>query len=338
MWKPCVTQEHNIQGDSLVVVTGNCQAHYLAAVLAAQGLGLVCVVGRPFGFMAKARGVSPFFADAQHIDELIGRYKAAGHRITLVEQTSPVSDGVAPSWLEAADTHVRFPHIEFQALWPHLSASENAYKPERIRRRWALDLAAMRRSEAKAGWDTALTDHIEASLSSTMLMHTFNHPAGEVCGWLHRRLCEELGLDRGEHRAAFELFAGDIRDQRGISFMSDNPLRPEVIEALDLTWATQGWYGLWAEAIAASAEPDMPRSLRCAQGALAMEGCDQHVRYSEALILEALGDQAGAHQAFGKAYRAYPENRVYADRWLGTFLPLGANPFEAQHALRYEWP
>ena len=338
MWKHGVALEPKQSAEALVLVAGNCQAHYLAATLAAQGLGLVCVVGRPYGFMPQARGVSPYFADHQYIDEIVGRYKAAGSAVILVEQTSPVSDGALESWLRAADVHVRFPHIEAQALWPHLSSSESAYKPDRIRRRWALDLAAMRRSEAKAGWDTALTDHIEASIGSRMLMHTFNHPAGEIAGWLHRRLCEDLGLDRGVHEAGYALMAADIRAENGISFMSDSPLRPEVIEALDLNWAREGWYGLWVEAIAASARPDMAESLRCLRAALAIEGRDPHIHYSEALVLEALGDYQGAHRAFAEAYRAYPKNRVYADRWLGAFLPTTDSPFSAQHAQRFEWP
>ena len=336
MWKPSVADTLNGEGGDLVIVTGNCQAHYLAATLAAQGAGLVCVVGRPFGFMPQARGVSPFFAGQEHVEAIVARFKAEGHAITLVEQTSPVSEGAPRPWLDFIDAHVRFPHIELQSLWPHLSPSEKAYEPDRIRRRWALDLAALRRSEEKAGWDTGLTDYIEASLTSVMLMHTFNHPAGEIMGWLHGRVSRDLGLDQGQRQASFERIAAEIRADRGISFMTDNPLRQQVIDALELSWAREGWCGLWGDAVSASMRPDMVESLRCLQAALALPGCDPHVRYSESLVLEAMGDLKGSHRAIGEAYRAYPGNRVYAERWLEGFVP-GGSPFRLQNDARFEW-
>lgn len=325
--------------ERLVIVLGNCQAHYLAAILAAQGLGLVCIVGQPFGFHPVHRGVRPLFIETGQLDGLAAAARANGRQVVILEQTSPVHPGLDPAVATLADRVIGFPHLEAQALWPHLSGAEHRHDPQRIRRRWALDLAAMRRSEAKAGWNGALCDFIEQSHADLLLFPTFNHPGAHLMSRLHAGLCDRLEADGGLDPVARARAGSDIWAAGGLSFMFDHPVHPAVIEALDLRWARAPWYAAWAASVEAAAAMDFARARAETEAALASAACDPHVFYTYGLVLEALGERGLAHEAFGRAHRAYPQNPEYANRWLIGLRPSPDDPpHPAEPALRATYP
>lgn len=308
-------------GERLILVYGNCQAHWLAGVLNAQGAGLTCIVGEPFGFYPVQRGLSPLFVKAGEVATLARRAQAAGRPVVILEQTSPMNEPLKPRLRKLADRVIRFPHLELRAYWhPWLTRVGDGFAPERIRRQLAFDLAAMRRSEAKAGWTSEISDRIESAHARALMFHTLNHPAGDLMARVHKRICKKLGsvgqpLDRSAQIRAKR----EIVQQDGLHFIMEHPLHDAVIDALELEWARIGWYADWQKGYFAAGAGHHKKALALLESALADPAHDPHLEYSYGQLLEGLGDRAGATAAFGRAHRAYPQNPEYARRWLAGF-------------------
>lgn len=294
----------------LVVVWGNCQAHYLAAILAAQGVGMVCVAGQPFGFVPEHRGVRPFILDIAEITALIRDARAAGRKVIYLEQIGPMSPGVSDALRALADGRVLFPHIDLQALWladqPHSQARQS---PDQIRRRLDLDLAAIRRAFKRAEWEADLADWIAASLSSDRLFHTFNHPRGEIMARLHGEICRRLAAFGALSPVGIDQAQADILAEDGLAFISHLPVSDAVVEALDLRWAREGWYALTRQAWAATLK----------------------------------GDHYASLAAFAAVHRAYPANAEYARQWIEGLrnqkgVPLPVEPELFTRYPNYERP
>lgn len=319
--------------ERLILVYGNCQAHWLAGVLNAQGLGLVCIVGEPFGFYPEQAGLRPLFAPPSAVVELADRARAAGREVIVLEQTSPLQDVMPPAARKMADRIVRFPHLELRSYWhPWLSKVGDGFAPERIRRQLAFDLAAIRRSEAKANMVGLFSDFIETTHKRTLLFNTINHPGSDLMQLLHQRVCGRLAATGDGHRAARVRARQSIRQQRGIGFIMEHPLHDAVINALDLEWARSGWYGDWQKGYFAAGAGHHKKARSLLESAVADPGCDPHVNYSLGMLLEGLGDRNAAIKALGRAHRAYPQNPEYARRWLAGFtLPeAGHHPLLAR--------
>jgi hypothetical protein len=312
---------NDAQPERLVVFYGNCHAHYLAGIFAAQGVGLVCIVGAPFGFVAESRGLRSAYIDAAAVTDVVACARAVGQKVVFVEQSSPVHEGMPVEETRLADVLIRFPHVETQAYWPHLSTAEGRFSIDRIRRRWDFDIAALRRSEAKAGWNSSLSDFIEQTHQSALLFNTFNHPAAGVMSRLHRRISDELEQAGPMDATLTTRASADIDAERGISFMLDHPLARTVVEALKLKWAESDWYEAWISSVEAGGQADFARSKKQIEAALASPDCDAHAYYTYGLVLTAIGDHKAAHQAFGRVHRAYPLNNEYARKWISGLRP-----------------
>lgn len=322
-----------------MLVYGNCQAHWLAGLLAAQGVGLVCIVAAPFGFYPEAGGVRPFFVTPEEAATLATQAKLAGRQVTLLEQTSPLHPGLDAVTLRLGSHVVRFPHLEVRAYWhPWLTRSGDGFAPDRIRRQFEFDLAAMRRSEAKAGWSTALTDHLAASHKHQPHFYTLNHPGADLMQRLHAGICEGIGARGALDQQMYAWAQTEIDASGGISFISEHPLHDSVLDALELEWARQGSYDLWQRAYFAAGAGHHGQALDLLSAALDDPDHDPHLNYTLGKLLLGLGDPAGAMAAFGKAHRAYPQNPEYARLWLGAHTaddPVGSR---LQAELRSRFP
>jgi hypothetical protein len=320
--------------ERLILVYGNCQAHWLAGVLNAQGLGLVCVVGQPFGFYPQQRGQVPLFVSEAEVPVLAERARAAGRAVIMLEQTSPMNEMLKPRLRKLADRTIRFPHLELRAYWhPWLTKVGDGFAPARIQRQFAFDLAAIRRSEAKAGWTNEISDHIEARHAQALLFHTLNHPAGDLMVRLHQRICRKLTTSAAPlDRAAQARARRDITQQDGLHFIMEHPLHGAVIDALELEWARTGWYSDWQTAYFAAGAGHHKKALGLLESVLADPKHDPHVNYTLGILLEGLGDRGAALEAFGRAHRAYPQNPEYARRWLSGYTPseAGEHPLMAR--------
>lgn len=297
-------------------------------MLNAQGAGLVCIVGAPFGFYPEQNGLRPLFADAGMVADLAGRARAAGREVVILEQTSPLQDLLTPKVRKLADRVVRFPHLELRSYWhPWLTKVGDGFAPERIRRQFAFDLAAMRRSEEKARL-TGFADLIEQVHQRSLMFNTINHPGAELMDRLHGRICTRLGLKSGATGPAYRRARTAIRQQRGIGFIMEHPLHDAVIDALELEWARSGWYADWQKGYFAAGGGHHRKARALLEQALADPGCDPHVNYNLGMLLEGLGERNAAIEALGRAHRAYPQNPEYARRWLASFsLPeAGEHP------------
>ena len=338
-----MTRPGDVSGDRtanrLVVVWGNCQAHYLAAVLAAQGIGLVCVVGQPFGFMPEHRGVRPFFLDADAAIALIQETRAAGREVIYVEQAGPMSVGISKELRALADGQVFFPHVEMQVFWlAGLARSKARLEPDQIRRRLELDLAGVRRADTRAGWDGDLADWIAQSCRTQRLFHTFNHPRGEIMARLHAGICQRLAAFGALSPAAVAGTREDILAEDGVSFISELPIDGAVVEALDLSWAREGWYGLTRTAWSAAQQGDYFRALEAIDAAMADPEHDPHIGYQRALILRGLGWHDQAHAGFAAMHRAFPANPEYARQWIEGHRNRPGQAHPAEPALFARFP
>ena len=315
--------------ERLILVYGNCQAHWLAGLLNAQGAGLVVIVGAPFGFYPDQGGLRPLFADESAVAGLAERASGAGREVVVLEQTSPLQDILPAKVRKRADRVIRFPHLELRSYWhPWLTKVGDGFAPERIKRQFAFDLAAIRRSEAKAKMVGLFSDFIETTHKRTLLFNTVNHPGSDLMQLLHQRVCARLAITGDGHRAARVRARQAIRQQRGIGFIMEHPLHDAVIDALDLEWARNGWYADWQKGYFAAGAGHHKKARALLEQALADPTCDPHVNHSYGMLLEGLGERDAALQAYGRAHRAYPQNPEYARRWLSGFtLPeAGEHP------------
>lgn len=303
--------------ERLILVYGNCQAHWLGGLLLAQGVGLVAIVGEPFGFYPEFHGLRPVFVTPAEAAELATHAKVSGRQVTLLEQTSPMSSGLDEATQKLASHNVRFPHLEVRAYWhPWLSKVGDSFAPERIRRQFDFDLAAIRRSEAKAGWPSELSDHLLASHRQTPHFYTLNHPTADLMQRLHAGVCAGLVSRGGLDPQAYAWAQSEIVDLAGMGFIAQHPLHHSVIDALDLEWARQGWYGLWVEAYFATGDGRLKEARDGLIEAIADPNHDPHIHATLGTVLTGLGDLQGATRAFGHAHRAYPQNPTYAEAWL----------------------
>ena len=325
--------------DRLVVVWGNCQAHYLAAVLAAQGIGLVCIAGQPFGFEPEHRGVRPFMLDFPDVIALIHDTRAAGRQVIYIEQVGPMGTGISDELRALADGRVVFPHIEMQTLWlSDQPRSQTRREPGQIRRRLDLDLAAIRRSVQRAGWDSDLADWIADTTASRRLFHTFNHPRGEVMARLHGEICRRLDAFGALASVAVEEAQADILAEDGLNFISHIPVNDAVVEALDLTWAREGWYDLARQAWTATLGGDHFKALAAIDAAMTDPDHDPHIGYIRALILRGLGRREQAHAAMAAMHRAFPANAEYARQWIEGLRNQAGVPLVVEPALFARYP
>lgn len=307
--------------ERLILIYGNCQGHYLAAVLAAQGLGMVCVVGDPYGFYPEVRGIRPPFISWEEAAWLATYAKAEGRQVALLEQTAPLLPGLDPWAHGLAGLVVRFPYLELRAYWhPWLSKVGDPFDPDRIRRQFEFDLAAMRRSEAGAGWNSDLTDHLVATHRQVPLFYTSNHPTADLFQRLHARICTDLAGQAPLDPVMSEWAQSEIAAMGGLGFICEHPLHDAVIDALDLQWAREGWYALWQRGYSVTAAGKLESARSLLMRAIEDPGHDPHVQATLGNVLSKLGDRAGAARAFGAAHRAYPQNPEYAKAWLAHFV------------------
>lgn len=314
----------------LILIYGNCQAHWLGGVLAAQGAGLVAIVGSPFGFYPELHGVRPFFVTPEEASQMAMSAKLAGCQVALLEQTSPLHPGLDADTQRLGSHVVRFPHLEVRAYWhPWLTRAGDGFSHERIRRQFEFDLAAMRRSCAKAGWNGDLVDHVVQSHQTSLHFHTLNHPSADLMQRLHGGVCDALESRGGIDPYGREWAQAEIETAGGMGFIAEHPLHDAAIDALDLRWARQGWYADWQRAYFAAGDGDDDQARQLLEAALADPAHDPHVNYTYGQLLEKLGEMAAATEAFGRAHRAYPQNPEYGRRWLNGFT----TPERGEHPL-----
>ena len=311
------SEPDNRPAERLILVYGNCQAQWLAGLLAAQGLGQVCVVGAPFGFYPEFQGVRPFFIDAAEAGAWATRAKVSGRQVTILEQSSPLNPGLDETTLKLGSHVVRFPHLEVRAYWhPWLTKVGDGFDPARIQRQFAFDLSAMRRSASKAGWDGSLVDLLEETHQSTLHFYTLNHPGAALMRRLHAGVCAGLEARGALDPTAYDWAQGEIDALGGIAFIAEHPLHDAVIDALDLKWAREGWYALWQQAYFLAGAGEHARALAMLEEATRLPDHDPHLYLSMGTLLSGLGQADAAVRALGRAHRAYPQNPEYGRLWL----------------------
>lgn len=312
-----IVESDNSPPERLILVYGNCQAHWLAGLLAAQGLGQVCIVGTPFGFYPEFHGLRPFFIDPAEAATWATRAKMLGRQVTILEQSSPLHPGLDEATLKLGSHVVRFPHLEVRAYWhPWLAKAADGFDPARIQRQFAFDLGAMRRSAHKAGWDGSLIDFLEETHQSSLHFYTLNHPGAALMQRLHAGVCAGLETRGALDRTAYEWAQDEIKAQGGIAFIAEHPLHDAVIDALGLTWAREGWYALWQQAYFLAGAGEHTRALEMLDEAAVMPDHDPHLYLTMGTLLSVRGQDEAALRAFGRAHRAYPQNPEYGRLWL----------------------
>lgn len=315
-----IDSEAETAAERLVLIHGNCQAHWLGGVLAAQGVGLVAIVGAPFGFFPEFHGAKPFFVSPEEAAVLASQAKLSGRQVSVLEQTSPIHAGLDAETQRLGSHVVRFPHLEVRAYWhPWLTKVGDGFSHDRIRRQFQFDLAAIRRSSDKAGWGGDLADHLAESHRGDLQFHTLNHPSADLMQRLHAGICGAL-VSRGPiSRTTYDWAQAEIAVAGGMSFIAEHPLHDAVIDALELDWARRGWYAQWQKAYFLAGAGHHAEALALLESALSDPACDPHLNYNLGILLQGLGDVEGALAAFGRAHRAYPQNPEYARRWLAGF-------------------
>ena len=317
--------------EPLILVMGNCQAHALAAVLAASGAGTVCILHKVHGFRPSCWGVQPLILPLEEAQSTADRFVRYGRPVILVEQTSPLVKPVPDDFLPGVP-RIRFPHVQLHAWWHKPDAVISA---DRLRRLWKFDLVAIRQSEAAAGLDDALSTYIAETAPQRPIFWMPVHPDAEVMRWIYGIICTRLA-EFGDYGAASAQPAmPDMLD-----FYSEHPLRREVVDALGLDWAGAPLYQAWTEAVGAHHRGDLATSAALHERLLEQPGVDRHVWGSYAGTLLAAGRREEAHRAFGAAHRAFPHNQFYAWSWTSTLSPTAqtddTEPFVAMVSDLYE--
>ncbi|MFD1951723.1 hypothetical protein ACFSGX_13185 [Sphingomonas arantia] len=305
--------------EPLILVHGNCQAHVLAAVLAASGAGTVCILHRVYGFRPSCFGVQPFILSMEEAPATAERISGYGRPVVLVEQATPLAPPLPADYLPGVP-RIRFPHVQLQSWWPQ---NPDEQTPDRLRRFWNLDLASLRRSEAAAGLDTALSAYIEQSAAERPLFWMPVHPDLGVMRRLYGIICDGL-RQFGDYGAENTLSSMPEM----LDFYCEHPLRDDVVRGLGLSWAQDGWYRAWSEAVAAHRRGDDMASCALHEQLLEQPDMSKHVWGSYGTALLSIGRNEDAHRAFGAAHRAFPHNSNYRALWVQTLSPTAIGSAE----------
>lgn len=226
----------------LLIFTGNCQAQHLGAIVRASGVAEAVFLGADWGFMPSYRGRVCRFLHKDRAESELAAEKAAGRRLILVSQASPLAKR-APSALafERTDRQVEFPALSFWAMAPHRFKARYHADPEPARV-LELDFDSARRCQDKAKFPVDVAGFIEREIRSRSLFHTVNHPSGPVLARLVEGLAEQL-RDELDGGALLEA-AKDVEGREGLNFLTDHPVSADLRRQLGLDW--DGSYDVYA--------------------------------------------------------------------------------------------
>jgi hypothetical protein len=303
--------------DPLIFVLGNCQSHVLAAALAANGAGTVCILHRVYGFRPSYRGIQPFVLPMEEAQSTADRFARYGRRVILIEQITPLAKPTPLDFLPGVP-RVHFPHLQLQGWWPKGVEPPSV---DRLKRQWAFDLAAIRRSEAAAGLDQRLSGHIEAVSTQRPIFSMSVHPDGGLMTMLYRIIADRL---HEIHGLNLEQDGEELPNL--LDFYSDHPLSSAVVRDLGLSWAEVPWYQTWTAAIEAHRRGDPLASIRLYEGLVQGTRHDAHIWGGYAAALLDAGHRQEANRAYGVAHRAFPHNAHYAQSWIQTLSPSHVSP------------
>jgi hypothetical protein len=308
----------NSSPTSVFIFFGNCQSHYLASIFAAASLGPVFIVGKPFGFHPTFLNVEPVFIEENEVDAVTLLFHNNEVKIYYFLQISPFvnyDNYNIPKFVNI----IKFPYIEIQSFWPHLSTvnSSPIIDTDILKRRLDFDLFALSKS-CKLSDKCSLFDFISSNLDKSFLFYTFNHFDRKIFIFLLNLIVIELNeLDRNKIISLF-IF---IEKDDGISFISDHPIHLKIIQSLNLEWADSGYYKNWVlslETIRNTSNFETAKNYLLE--ALSFDDCIGHVWYSYAQVCRVLNDKNGQLMGFHNCYKLYPDNKEYAKEYYKSLV------------------
>jgi hypothetical protein len=228
-------------------VIGNCQSRFIACVLDGVPGATAAAFTNHYQAMDFEGITAPMRGEAMLADE-VARHRAAGHRIVILEQTSPVAavgrltDGIA------ADQVLRFPSLECFALWPTIKFDKARVKQLGIDRLLKIDRANIAKADEKA--DVTMLDAWDGRLRTIVPFDSPRHPSAILFADLITRLMARIeGVDFGDLDRWHERIAAS----RAIGSSYLHPIDGEIAAALECAWFEQPAYRAWRDARAHSA-------------------------------------------------------------------------------------
>lgn len=217
----------------LLVLTGNCQAQYLAAVLDGLAGAQAIYYGVGYGTVPSFEGRLSWSLYGARFRGVVKEARARGDRIMLIEQRTPVADPPDLK-LDPAFT-VAFPHLICYALYPAEFCRDHglptAPNPRRL---WSLDLNNMAKGQERSAFTIDIAGYCEEHFRKEVLFNTPGHPTGPLNALLvHGVLVQLASFDP---RYGGSDLAERVRRHEGVNWVTSHPVAPDVEEKLDLDW------------------------------------------------------------------------------------------------------
>jgi len=225
----------------LALVEGNCQAHFLAAVLRHSGLAEACVVGSDLGFIPAWGGKACVFVDEAEAMALVREARDAGRPVVSGEQVALAPPDHARPWNGDVEAVIRFPQLQFFAQSPaefqrHYGVEQS---PEAL---FEADVDAVRACQRQSG---AQTDYAGMMLTvgrREPLFHSALHPGAR----LNAAMLSDFALRLpGCDPVAIGEVTRQLACGEGINFTSCHPVPRSRQTAFGADW--DGDYPFYAE-------------------------------------------------------------------------------------------
>lgn len=227
-------------------VIGNCQSRFIACVLSRAPDATAAAFTNHYQAM-DFEGVTAPMYDEEKLAEEVERQRAAGQRIVILEQTSPLAPVGRLTDAVARDQILRFPSLECFALWPGNKFGEDRVKALGAGRLLKLDRANVAKADERA--DIRMLDAWEARLRTIVPFDSPRHPSAILFADLITRLMARIeGVDFGDVGQWHDRIAAS----RGIGSSYQHPVAAEIARALECEWFDRPAYKAWREAREAS--------------------------------------------------------------------------------------
>jgi tetratricopeptide (TPR) repeat protein len=235
------------------LATGHCQSLYLGAALASLPDGFVVYQDPPVLQMQDL--VAKMCGDNSLIDERpwaiakrLMRDQMDRRSVVLIEQMG--ADGpVRPPPLGVerylART-VRFPAVEFYALWPQTKFPPEVAKRADRKRLLASDLEAIRLACAACDFSEDVYGYVAEHLARRPLFYNFGHPDGPLLALILRGILRQLEDLVPEAEAA--ALVAKIEQSPGFNLDSWHPIPEPALRELGFRWSDDPAYAAWQQA------------------------------------------------------------------------------------------
>ena len=245
----------------IVLISGNCQAQFLAAAVRYSDVAEAYYIGGDWQFLQSYRGCFAAVLPPDTIPQWVSERRDEGRRVILAVQNGPL---VSPAFALKIDPSVAHSCIRFPALsqWA-MSRERFLHKfraPYTVERMYELDMEANETAQVKSDFPIDAAGIVDKESRTRPLFNTTNHPGGFVYSLLLFGLAELLDpeTDCSELRAVGEACA----DEEILNYQTDHPVDPEIRRALGWEWGRE--YELFSKMLRATAEArwnDLERDL-----------------------------------------------------------------------------